>query len=139
MRPWLSFRDSSRSLRDILDAIAMIERFAEAMSFEAFRDDPKTIAAIERKLLIISEAAVRLGDEATVLCPDQPWHKIRGTGNWIRHQYERIDLESIWGTVQHDLPLLKAAIQSALILPTWRRRLCSPSTNPFGPKVLPMS
>ncbi len=64
-RPWLSFRDSSRSLRDILDAIAMIERFTEHMSFEAFREDPKTIAAVERKLLIISEAAIRLGDEGS--------------------------------------------------------------------------
>ncbi|MBV9307576.1 MAG: DUF86 domain-containing protein [Acidobacteriaceae bacterium] len=32
-------------------------------------------------------------------CPGQPWHKIRGTGNWIRHQFERIDLEGIWNTV----------------------------------------
>jgi uncharacterized protein with HEPN domain len=92
----------------------MIERFTESMRFEAFRDDPKTITAVERKLLIISEAAIRLGDEATILCPDQPWHKIRGTGNWIRYQYETIDLESIWGTVRHDLPLLNAAIQWAL-------------------------
>jgi uncharacterized protein with HEPN domain len=84
------------------------------MDFAAFREDPKTIAAVERKLLVISEAAIRLGDEAAVLCPDQRWHKIRGAGNWIRHQYERIDLESIWATTQSDLPPLKASVLLAL-------------------------
>lgn len=92
----------------------MIERFTAGMDFQAFREDAKAVAAVERKLLVISEAAIRTGDVAAVLCPDQPWHKIRGLGNWIRHQYERIDLDSIWGTVQHDLPVLKAAVERAL-------------------------
>jgi uncharacterized protein with HEPN domain len=95
----------------------MIERFTDGTDFESFRGDPKTIAAIERKLLVISEAAIRLGDEAAVLCPDQPWHKIRGIGNWIRHQYERIDLEGIWETVQRDLPSLKVSVLRALHSP----------------------
>ncbi len=113
----MSFRALARWLRDILDAIAMIEQFTDDMDFDSFREDPKTVAAVERKLLVISEAAIRLGDEAAILCPDQPWHKVRGTGNWIRHHYERIDLEGIWGTVHHDLPLLKVSVQRALGLP----------------------
>lgn len=55
----------------------MIEDFVSGMDFDAFREDPKTIAAVERKLLVISEAAVRLGEQAVALCPNQPWHKIR--------------------------------------------------------------
>lgn len=114
VRLCLSFSNPDRRLRDILDAIVMIERFTEAVTFERFCEDPKTVAAVERKLLVISEASIRLGDQAAVLCPDQPWHKIRGIGNWIRHQYERIDLESIWGTVQGDPPSLRASVQQAL-------------------------
>ena len=113
-RPCLSFRNTASRLRDILDAILMIGRFTEGMDFESFREDAKTVAAVERKLLLISEAAIRLGDEAPMLCPDQAWPKIRGTGNWIRHQYERIDLESIWATVQYDLPSLMVSVQRAL-------------------------
>ena len=41
----MPFRETDRSLRDIVDA---------------FREDPKTVAAVERKLLVISEAAIRL-------------------------------------------------------------------------------
>ena len=42
----------------------MIEDFTLGMSFEQFREDPKTVAAVERKFLVIGEAAVRLGREA---------------------------------------------------------------------------
>lgn len=88
---------------------ALIEEFTSGMDFEHFREDPKTVAAVERKLLVISEAAVRLGDQALLLCPDQPGHKIRGTGNWRQHQYERVNLEVVWRTVAEDLPSLKSA------------------------------
>jgi uncharacterized protein with HEPN domain len=113
----LSFKDSRRSLRDILDAIASIEQFTLGMDLEAFRSDAKTVAAVERKLLVISEAAIRLGDQGPALCPDQPWPKIRGTGNWIRHQYERINLDDIWRTLMEDLPPLKASARQALKMP----------------------
>jgi len=49
------------------------------MDFEDFRADPKTVAAVERMPLTISEAAKRLGSAAETLCPGQPWNKIRGT------------------------------------------------------------
>ena len=101
-------------MRDILGAIANIEEFTSGMDFAAFQSDPRTAAAVERKLLLISEAATRLGDQGPALCPDQPWPKIRGAGNWIRHQYERIDLEEIWRTVTDDLPPLKASADRAL-------------------------
>jgi hypothetical protein len=26
-----------------------------------------------------------------------PWRKVRGAGNWLRHKYERIDMETVWG------------------------------------------
>jgi uncharacterized protein with HEPN domain len=69
----LPFRDTDGSLRDIVDAIGMIEQFTGGMDFDAFREDPKTVAAVERKLLVISEAATRLGNEAETLCPGPAW------------------------------------------------------------------
>jgi uncharacterized protein with HEPN domain len=58
----------------------MIEDFTSGMDFESFRSNAMATAAVERKLLIISEAAVRLKDRGPALCPGIPWHKIRGTG-----------------------------------------------------------
>ena len=92
----------------------MIEVFTSGMDLERFREDPKAVAAVERKLQIISEAAIRLGSDAETRCPGQPWRNIRGMGNWLRHQYDRIELPVIWKTVRDDLPPLKAAIVRAL-------------------------
>ena len=101
-------------LGHIAQAIQAIESFTAGMDFEDFRADPKTVAAVERMLLTISEAAKRMGPGVESLCPGQPWHKIRGMGNWLRHQYDRIDLQSMWDTVTDDLPPLKAAVLLAL-------------------------
>jgi uncharacterized protein with HEPN domain len=84
------------------------------MTFKAFREDIKTIDAVERNLQKISEAAIRLGPRAETLCPGLPWSDIRGLGNWLRHQYDRVDLATIWHTATEDLPPLKAAVASVL-------------------------
>jgi uncharacterized protein with HEPN domain len=99
----LPFNEPSLSLADMRDAIADIERFTKDMDFDTFREDSKTIAAVERKLQVISEAAIRLGERAEELCPGLPWHNIRGIGNWLRHQYDRVDIETVWNTVTEDL------------------------------------
>jgi uncharacterized protein with HEPN domain len=119
-------KEPSLQLQDILDAIDMIAAFMHDMSFEQFREDPKTVAAVERKLLVVSEAAVRLGEEAPALIPEVPWRNIRGIGNWLRHQYDRVDVATVWSTVIVDLPPLAASIER--VLSEWPPR-------PDGPKL----
>jgi len=92
----------------------MIEEFTAGMDFEAFRSHPMAVAAVERKLQIISEAAIRLGDKAERRIPGQPWREIRGMGNHLRHACERVDLVSIRNSVTDDLPPLRAAVLSSL-------------------------
>jgi uncharacterized protein with HEPN domain len=102
-------------LRDRLKAIGLIEQFIDGMDFQAYLTDLKTQAAVERELQIVTEAAYRLKPEDEYLCPSPDWRKIRGMGNILRHDYDRLEDETIWNTVQDDLPALKAAITQALI------------------------
>ena len=113
----MSFKDPIQPLRDILESALSIEDFTLGMSFEQFREDPKTVAAVERKFLFIGEAAVRLGREAPVIVADVPWRQIRDLGNLLRHDYDKVDLEIIWQTITDDLPPLKAAVLKALQSP----------------------
>jgi uncharacterized protein with HEPN domain len=111
------FREPAFSLRDIAEATDAIKRFTQGMDSTTFRADAKTIAAVERKLQVISEAAIRLGEQAEVLCPGLPWRNIRGIGNWLRHQYDHVDVDAIWRTVADDRPPLERAVQRALSNP----------------------
>lgn len=120
----MSFRGPAQWFKDIIQSVERIERHIEGMGFDEFREDLKTIDAVERNLQKLSEAAIRLGPQGEALCPGPPWNDIRGLGNWLRHQYDRVDLETIWHTVTVDLPPLKAAVTLAL------QRLSAPEPEP---------
>ena len=74
----------------------------------------QTIRAVKYSLLVISEAAVKLGDLAADLCPTVPWRDIRGLGNRLRHDYGNVDVVRIWLLIERNLPPLKAACRNAL-------------------------
>jgi uncharacterized protein with HEPN domain len=110
----LPFRSAQTSLRDILESIALIDAFVANMDFHAYLGDAKTRSAVERQLQIISEAAVRLGEEAELRCPGPDWKGLRGMGNVPRHQYHRVDDQIVWDTVKDELPGLREAVTKAL-------------------------
>lgn len=101
-------------MRDILGGIELIDSFLIGVDFDSYQADAKTRSAVERQIQIISEAAVRLGDEAEKLCPGPDWKGLRGMGNILRHQYHRVDDSVVWNTVQTDLPVLKTAVSKVL-------------------------
>jgi uncharacterized protein with HEPN domain len=110
----LPFSDPYHHFADIYESIVAVESFVGGMAFEEFCAEEKTVAAVERKLSVISEAAVRLGEAGPRLCPDVPWRDVRGIGNWLRHQYDRVDREAIWTTVERDLPAMKSFVFQVL-------------------------
>ena len=110
----MPFSDPYHRLADIYESIVAVESFVGGMTFEEFCAEEKTVAAVERKLSVISEAAVRLGETGPTLCPEIPWRDVRGIGNWLRHQYHRVDSETIWTTVERDLPAMKSFVFQVL-------------------------
>lgn len=114
----MSFRDAEQHLRDILESVNNIESFLSDMDFDVYRGDVKTKSAVERQMQIITEAAVRLGDDGDSLCPGIDWEGFRGMGNILRHGYHRIDDKIVWNTVKDELPPMKAAVLRALNPPS---------------------
>lgn len=110
----MPFRDDASRWRDILEAITLIEGFLAGVEFHAYQNDDKTRSAVERQLLILSEAAKALGPVAETRCPDQDWKGFRGMGDILRHAYHRVDDQLIWATVTTELPVLKSCVESAL-------------------------
>ncbi len=55
----------------------------------------------------IGELAGELSDEAKALAKDVPWRLIKDTRNFYVHAYGAIDLNSVWATLNDNLPQLK--------------------------------
>lgn len=108
--------DPVQRFTDILENIGRIEHFTQGLDASSFAADDRVVFAVKYALMIVSEAAVKLGDTATDLCPDIPWREIRGLGNRLRHAYDTVDVARIWLLIERDLPLLKGACQEALRL-----------------------
>lgn len=108
---------SARPRRRFIDIVENIDRiagFIEGMDRNSFAADLRTRLAVERCLLIIAEAAVKLGDLAEPLAPGVPWRNVRGIGNILRHDYDAIDVDVLWDTVESHLVRLRDACVSAL-------------------------
>ena len=111
---------SKRSIRlyvdDIQESISRIEAYTTTLTFEAFQEDKKTIDAVVRNLEIIGEAARNIPESIQSKHPDIPWHEIIGMRNKIIHEYFGIEKETLWKTIQDDLPQFKKRIEALVQL-----------------------
>jgi uncharacterized protein with HEPN domain len=46
--------------------------------------------------------------------PDIPWPEVAGIGNVLRHDYEIVALDVLWGVVRNDLPPLEKVCREEL-------------------------
>lgn len=96
---------------DILASIDAIRRYVDGMSFDAYLESEITRDAVERRVLVISEAARRLGLLAEERAPGPNWSDIRRIGSIIRHDYGGISHQTIWSVVSIELVRLEHAIR----------------------------
>ena len=99
-------RDPKERLRNILDAVANIERYA-VRGRQAFESDELIQNWFVRHLQIIGEAAYALPKELRDQRPDIPWTDIIGMRHILVHDYFVIDVDIVWDAVERDLPDLK--------------------------------
>lgn len=63
---------------------------------------------------IVGEAATRASAEGQQRYPSMPWQFARGMRNRLVHSYDKIDLDALWDTIEHDLPPLIAELRRIL-------------------------
>lgn len=101
-------------IRDILSAIAEIQKFTADMDFETFKEDDKSIRAVEMNFIIIGEAANQIPEEVEEAHTSIPWSLMRAMRNRIVHVYFKVDEKVMWDTVQNDLPPLIPELEKIL-------------------------
>ena len=110
----MSSRAAHQYFTDILDAIQHAEEIVAGKSFNEYQQDRTLKRAVERLLMIVTEAAIKLSDDDKKLCAYTEWRSMRDLGNRIRHAYFALDDQQIWLTVQDDFPPLKTAVENTL-------------------------
>ncbi len=98
----------------ILKYIIKINSYTSALNFVGFERDSVTVDAVAFGLGQIAELARRISGDVQVNNPHIDWKGIRGLRNHIIHDYDNVDLHTVWETVRSDLPILEQQILELL-------------------------
>jgi uncharacterized protein with HEPN domain len=106
-------RDDAAYLRDILEAVDLIEKYA-SRGRRAYDADELIQTWVVHHLQIIGEAAGKLSEQFREKHAEVPWAVIKAMRNVLVHFYFGVDLEKVWGAIEHDLPVLKSQVAAIL-------------------------
>lgn len=106
-------RDNAH-LWDILNAARAIRRFIAGVSQAQFLANEEKYEAVNRKFEIIGEAAKRLSPQIRSLFPEIPWSLVAAMRDVLIHDYDDVNLDTVWKTATEDLPLLIARLEAYL-------------------------
>lgn len=114
MTPLEDLERESR-LRHIAEAAMRLLEITAGRTVVDYRADISLRWAVERGLLIIGEAAVRLrrADPQIASCITN-FAGISGFRNRIVHDYPNTDVDVVWHIITDDLPLLLAEVRALL-------------------------
>lgn len=101
-------------LYDIKIACARIQQFIEGMDLAKFTTDFMCQDAVIRRIEIIGRASTKIDPLFQEEHSEIPWHLMRGMRNRLIHDYNEIDIELVWQTIQNDISDLKKKIESIL-------------------------
>lgn len=101
-------------LLDILENVGRIRTFVDGIDRERFLADTLIQDAVERCLERIAEAARKIGDAYDTSYPDAGLKALRQFSSVLRHDYDAIHPDLIWGTVARRLDALQRMAEDAL-------------------------
>lgn len=106
-------KNSRVYLEDMASAINRIEQYS-APGKKKFFADSMLQDAIIRQLSIAGEAASKLPKSFQGQAPNIPWKQIIGLRNVVIHDYSEVNLDTIWETIEQDLPALRKALKKMM-------------------------
>lgn len=92
-------RDDAHVL-DMLRATRLALEFSAGMDVDAFLRDTKTQSAVLHQLTVLGEAAKRVSAEFRAANPGIPWRQAAGVRDRIVHEYDSIDLDTVWAILE---------------------------------------
>lgn len=106
-------KDKGR-LEHILDAINGILSEKELYTLEQVKESKLLFYGFTKYVEIIGEAVYMLTKEFRECHTDVDWKQIERMRHVLVHGYYMVDPESLWDTIQNDIPELKPYIEQYL-------------------------
>lgn len=79
-----------------------------------FKTDISFQYACNMCIIQIGELVSRLSDEFLRQYKQIPWHAIKSMRNLHAHDYDRVDLDIVWNTLQEDIPDLYKQLEDMI-------------------------
>lgn len=104
---------SRRERQRLLDVLASLDAIATHMT-RGHLTDGLVFDAVRIRLVEIGETVKALPGELLETEPDLPWSEIARMRDHLAHRYVDTTHAIVASTVQHDLPVLRAAVERLL-------------------------
>ena len=102
------------TLLDIAHAAKRVLLYAADMLKSSLMADDEKQSAILYQVIVLGEATKRLASEFRSRHHEIPWKEIAGMRDILIHQYDRINLETLWDVIHQDIPQLLSFLQPLL-------------------------
>ncbi len=106
--------EDSILLRDMLDYARRTETAIEGKTRADLDKDIVLVAALERFVEVIGEAATRISVSTRNSAPEIPWREIIAMRNRLVHGYFAVDLDILWSVAHNDIPALTDALDDLI-------------------------
>lgn len=93
-------------LVDILESAKIALDYVLGKTWDQFYADMQCQDAVVRRVEIIGEAARRVLQEMRDMYPQIPWREMTSMRNLVIHEYDVVDINQVWDTVQNKIPPL---------------------------------
>jgi len=101
---------NDETLMEVYNAARLAVEFAGGMNRTAFMVDAKTHSAVLYQLLVLGQAAKRLGDEFRTEHSEFPWEAIDALGAMP----DDMELTGAWDILWSDVPAIVTAVESVI-------------------------
>lgn len=102
------------SFTKMIEYVDKAIEYTKGYNFEKFSEDNKTIDATVFSISQIGELVKNISKETMEKYSHIEWNMIKGLRNRIVHDYEGINLKSIWYILENDIIKLKEDIQKII-------------------------
>lgn len=98
-------------LEHMLSAIENVEEFTQGVTLEGFMHSKILFFAVVKNIEIVGEATYMLTKAFKESHSTIPWQIIEKMRHVLVHGYYMVDPESLWDTINNDIPVLKPWIE----------------------------